>query len=130
MNIKSKIIITVVLLTSAAFVFAKPNNIIRGNKKFKEIALTFDCHHLDSSTVKILDILKEKNVKATFFLTGDFIETHPEIVKRIYEEHHEIGSHLYRHKELAIFKNNKFSKVKDLTEESFKNLLKKVGYRT
>jgi len=84
------------------------NNITRGNKNFREIALTFDCHWHDTTTPKVLDILKEKNVKATFFLTGDYIKRCPEVVKRIYKEGHEIENHLDSHKALAAYKNKKY----------------------
>jgi peptidoglycan/xylan/chitin deacetylase (PgdA/CDA1 family) len=51
-------------------------------------------------TPKILDILKEKNVPATFFLIGKNVEAYPDIAKRIVQEGHLIGNHTYTHKSL------------------------------
>ena len=61
------------------------------------IHLVFTAGYANSSTNAILDVLKEKGVKATFFLTGYSMEDNPEIVKRILEEGHTLGSHSYSH---------------------------------
>lgn len=71
--------------------------ICRGNRMEKAIALTFDDGPDPTHTPRILDILKENNIKATFFLIGSKVETYPEIVKRIYDEGHTIGNHTYSH---------------------------------
>ncbi|WP_106768266.1 polysaccharide deacetylase family protein [Paenibacillus faecalis] len=63
----------------------------------KVIALTFDDGPHQESTTKILDLLKKHNAKATFFVVGNRVEKHPEIVKRQFEEGHEIGNHSYSH---------------------------------
>ncbi|MCW3104148.1 MAG: polysaccharide deacetylase [Bacteroidetes bacterium] len=61
------------------------------------IALTFDDGPDSLYTLQILDILKAKNVKATFFLTGSHIRRYPLVVKRIVEEGHSAGNHTYSH---------------------------------
>lgn len=61
------------------------------------IALTFDDGPDSVYTVRILDILKEKNVKATFFVTGYHARRYPEVLKRIHREGHLIGNHTYSH---------------------------------
>jgi len=61
------------------------------------IALTFDDGPDSLYTVQILDILKEKNIKATFFLTGKHIRQYPLVVKRIVNEGHSVGNHTYSH---------------------------------
>jgi len=61
------------------------------------IALTFDDGPDSLCTVQILDILKEKNIKATFFLTGKHIRQYPLVVKRIINEGHSVGNHTYSH---------------------------------
>lgn len=71
--------------------------ICRGNRMGKVIALTFDDGPDPIHTPRILDILKENNIKATFFLIGSKVETYPELVKRIYNEGHTIGNHTYSH---------------------------------
>lgn len=63
----------------------------------KKMYLTFDDGPSEENTMKILDILKEQNVKATFFVVGENVEKHPEVAKRIVEEGHTIGIHCYNH---------------------------------
>lgn len=62
----------------------------------KRAFLTFD-DGPSSVTPRILDILKQENVKATFFVLGSRVEMMPETTKRIYEEGHYIASHGYSH---------------------------------
>lgn len=63
----------------------------------KVIYLTFDDGPDPENTPVILDILKEHNVKATFFVLGTEVNKYPAILKRIYEEGHAIGNHSYNH---------------------------------
>ena len=65
------------------------------------VALLFDEGPNPKITPKILDILKDKGVKANFFLIGMRAEQSPEIVRQIAKEGHEIGNHTYTHKRLA-----------------------------
>ncbi|QGM31962.1 polysaccharide deacetylase family protein [Bacillus sp. N3536] len=65
------------------------------NKKY--IALTFDDGPNKSSTSAILDILNKHKIKATFFVLGNRVEKYPDIIKREYEEGHEIGIHTWSH---------------------------------
>ena len=81
--------------------FGAQMNIIRkGPEALSYIALTFDDGPDIKYTPKILDILKEKDVKATFFLVGKNVEKYPEVARKIQEEDHSIGSHTYSHKSL------------------------------
>ena len=63
----------------------------------KKIAITFDDGPDPSWTPKILDILKQKNVPATFFVIGSDANRWPQLLKREYAEGHEIGNHTYTH---------------------------------
>lgn len=63
----------------------------------KTMYLTFDDGPTAENTVAVLDILKEHNIKATFFLVGENVEKHPEVAKRIVEEGHTVGIHCYNH---------------------------------
>ena len=63
----------------------------------KRVFLTFDDGPSKKVTTPILDILKQENIKATFFLLGSRVELYPEIVKRQYDEGHYIASHGYSH---------------------------------
>lgn len=67
----------------------------------KKIALTFDDGPNARWTPVLLDGLKERGIKATFFLIGCYAEENPEIVKRMYEEGHLIGNHTYHHVSLT-----------------------------
>lgn len=67
----------------------------------KCIALTFDDGPDKKYTAKLLDGLKERNVRATFFLMGQSIEGNEELVKRMEEEGHLIGNHSYSHVQLT-----------------------------
>ena len=80
------------------------------------LTLTFDAGFENGNTEKILDALKKHNVKATFFLVGNYIETSPELVERMVEEGHTIGNHTYSHPDM--------SKISD--EESFKKELQSL----
>lgn len=86
------------------------------NGKEKIAYLTFDDGPSVLVTPKILDILKEENIKATFFVIGKYVEKHPEIVKRAYEEGHYIANHGYSHNNNILYKS----------EESFINEIKKT----
>ncbi|MEG0615331.1 MAG: polysaccharide deacetylase family protein, partial [Oscillospiraceae bacterium] len=66
----------------------------------REIYLTFDEGYENGFTGKILDTLKEKNAHATFFLTGHYVETQPELIQRMIDEGHLLGNHGDKHKSL------------------------------
>lgn len=71
----------------------------------KKIAITFDDGPHPSYTEQLLDGLKERGVHATFFVTGEHAELHPDIIKRMQEEGHLIGNHTYSH--IQLTKNNR-----------------------
>lgn len=71
-----------------------------------KIALTFDDGPSAAWTPALLDGLKERGVKATFFLIGENADENPEIVKRMAEEGHLIGNHTYHHVELTKVSEN------------------------
>lgn len=65
------------------------------------IALTFNCAWGDEDIDQILSYLNDKNVKATFFLVGEWAEKYPESAKKIADSGHELGGHSYNHKDYA-----------------------------
>lgn len=67
----------------------------------KLIALTFDDGPNGDMMPAFLDYLKEENVKATFFVIGMYVPTYKDVVKRAYDEGHEIGNHSYSHIDLT-----------------------------
>lgn len=67
----------------------------------KYVALTFDDGPSGRFTRRLLEGLREREVKATFLLCGYRLETYPELGEQIYEQGHEIGLHGYSHKDMA-----------------------------
>ena len=68
----------------------------------KYIALTFDDGPHEEHTIRLLDALLERDIKATFFVLGYEAEKHPEIILRMYNEGHSIGNHTINHYDLTI----------------------------
>lgn len=86
-----------------------------GDTSKKTIYLTFDAGFENGNTAAILDALKKHNVKATFFLVGNYLETSPELVKRMVEEGHMVGNHTYHHPDMSSI-SSKESFQKELTD--------------
>ncbi len=74
-----------------------------GSVDKKVLALTFDGSSVGNTADDILDTLISRNVKATFFVTGQFIRAFPETVKRIAAEGHETGNHTFSHPHLTTW---------------------------
>lgn len=83
-----------------------PDNI--NSFEIRRVALTFDDGPHPVYTEKLLDGLKERGVKATFFVTGEHAELHPEIIKRMHNEGHLIGNHTYSHIQLTTSNGEQF----------------------
>ncbi len=83
----------------------------QANTTQKHIALTFD-DGPSPETHRILDLLKKHQIKVTFFVIGKRVEEHPEIVKRMVEEGHQLGNHTFHHSRAAGFLS-----VKSLQED-------------
>lgn len=85
---------------------------IQIDKNKPMVALTFDDGPNPSVTNRILDILKEHNSRATFFVVGNRLKNYPDTLRRIVSENSEIGSHTYQHKSLPLLsKNNIISEI-------------------
>ena len=82
----------------------------------KVIYLTFDAGYENGNTPAILEALKKHDVSATFFVVGNYLETSPELVKRMVEEGHIVGNHTYHHPDMSkISDKQSFEKeLKDL----------------
>lgn len=88
----------------------KPKEIIsditRGSLMKKELSLTFDGGSDATDAENILNILRERNIKTTIFLTGGFIKRYPELVRKMAEDGHEIGNHTMTHPHLTTYERN------------------------
>lgn len=67
----------------------------------KVLYLTFDCGYENGNTEAILDALKAHNAPATFFVVGHFLESAPELVKRMVADGHTVGNHTYHHPDMS-----------------------------
>lgn len=75
-----------------------PRAIYKGDNKEKKVSLTFDISWGDEKAIPILDTLKKEGItNTTFFLSAEWAESHPDIVKRIIDDGHEIGSKGYKY---------------------------------
>lgn len=88
----------------------KYNGIAIGNKNDKNIYLTFDLGYEAGYTDKILDTLKENNVKACFFITAHYLNTESDLVKRMIEEGHDVGNHTVNHKSMPEISEDEIRK--------------------
>ena len=89
----------------------------------KVLYLTFDCGYENGNTEKILDALHKHNAKATFFVVGHFLESAPDLVKRMKEEGHMVGNHTWHHPDMdTIAEEAKFREELDLVAAKYKEI--------
>lgn len=101
----------------------KYNSYYVADTEEKVIHLTFDAGFENGYTSNILDVLKKHDVKATFFLVGNYLETEPELVKRMLAEGHIVGNHTYTHPDMSkIADVEAFKKELVKFEEKFKEV--------
>lgn len=127
-NKKRIISIITVLLASLILMgslnIAKADPTSTANSTEKVVYLTLDDGPSTVVTNKILDILKEENVKATFFVVGYKIEGREEIIKRMFNEGHSIGLHTYTHQYKKIYSSdNAFIDEMDKTAAEIKRVI-------
>jgi delta-lactam-biosynthetic de-N-acetylase len=80
---------------------ARYGAVFTGDMGAPELYLTFDNGYENGLTSEILDVLKEKQVPAIFFVTGHYIKTQPELLKRMASEGHLIGNHSWSHPDMS-----------------------------
>jgi cellulose synthase/poly-beta-1,6-N-acetylglucosamine synthase-like glycosyltransferase/spore germination protein YaaH/peptidoglycan/xylan/chitin deacetylase (PgdA/CDA1 family) len=116
------------LITQQSYTqFPSPWVIDRWGGKNYKIALTFDDGPDTQYTPQILDILKEHQVHATFFIMGLNGELTPELLKREYEEGHDIGSHTFTHPNVAAVSETQFKLELAATDVLLESI---IGHRT
>lgn len=86
-----------------------------GDPDKKVIYLTFDAGYENGYTPAILDTLKKHEVPATFFLVGHYLESSPDLVRRMFEEGHTVANHTYSHPDMSKI-SSKDSFYKELTD--------------
>jgi peptidoglycan-N-acetylglucosamine deacetylase len=85
------------------------------------IAMTFDDGPSPGNTTRLLDILKQRNIKVTFFMIGPNVVAHPEIARRALAEGHEIGNHSWTHPQLSKLSDQRVTEEITKTQEAIKN---------
>ena len=91
-------------------ILEKYGSFYMGDTTKKEIYLTFDNGYENGYTANVLDVLKEHNVPATFFVTGHYLDTEPALVKRMVNEGHIVGNHSWYHPDLTTQSDKEFKK--------------------
>ncbi|MEB1809776.1 MAG: polysaccharide deacetylase family sporulation protein PdaB [Bacillaceae bacterium] len=121
-KLKQLSIIIVAAFFTAGILFVERNEIMvfstsdgpqafyKAKTNEKVLSLSFNISWGDQRAIPILDILKDKEVQATFFLSGSWAERHPEIVERIVEDGHEIGNHGYQYEKYPSWDDEKIKK--------------------
>lgn len=80
---------------------AKYDGAYLGDTTQKVLYLTFDAGYENGCTAKILDVLKKHQVSAAFFLVGNYMQTNPDLVRRMAAEGHIVGNHTMHHPDMS-----------------------------
>ena len=96
-----------------------------GNKDSKKVYLTFDEGYEAGYTEKILEVLKQNEVKATFFITAHYVNTQPELVQKMIDDGHIIGNHTVNHKSMPTLSEEQ---IKEEITKLHTAVFEKTGY--
>ncbi|MGP4042091.1 delta-lactam-biosynthetic de-N-acetylase [Gracilibacillus sp. D59] len=88
----------------------------------KHVYLTFDNGYEAGFTKQILDVLKDKGVPATFFLTGHYVEDQPDLVRRMLADGHIVGNHSNGHRDFTKISKEEFRKDVTVLTEKIKKI--------
>jgi peptidoglycan/xylan/chitin deacetylase (PgdA/CDA1 family) len=128
---KSRLVIGLLLSAVASHAYEAGKFYSQGKTKEKVIALTFD-DGPGPYTPRILELLKQHHIRATFYVEGSQIEEYPEIMRQVKDAGHEIGSHTYNHFNFNdpkhAFKDRFVHEVRQ-TETTLRRALKDPDYR-
>ncbi len=103
----------------------KYDGICIGNAELPYVYLTFDNGYEAGYTEKILAVLKENEVPAAFFITGHYVNSHPELVKKMIDEGHIVGNHTVNHKSMPDISDEQ---IKTEMMDLHKSIYDKFGY--
>lgn len=106
-------------------IIEKYNGLCLGNPDQKYVYLTFDAGYEAGYTEKILEVLKQNDVKATFFITGHYLNTQPELVQKMIENGNIVGNHTGNHKSMPEVE---LSTIKDEVMNLHTAVYEKFGY--
>ena len=96
---------------------------VQETPEIKRVALTFDDGPHYAYTKILLDGLKERDVVATFFVTGEHAALHPDLVKRMHDEGHLVGNHTYSHMQLRHNNREEYKEELILTNEVLEEII-------
>lgn len=120
--------ITIFAYYGSSYIFGahiKPTALIKGNPDEKQVAFTFNISWGDEKVHDIIKVLDKHDVRATFFVSGEWAERHPQVLEAVTEQEHELGMLGYRYKN---YLEQEISQVrKDIVYA--KTLFDKLGYR-
>ncbi|MBR3614667.1 MAG: polysaccharide deacetylase family protein [Clostridia bacterium] len=114
-----------ILDTKSENVIKKYNGISLGNKEKANIYLTFDCGYEGGYTESILNVLEKYDVKATFFITGHYLNSASDLVKKMIEDGHIVGNHTVNHKCLPNISDDE---IENEIMKLHNSLYEKFGY--
>jgi peptidoglycan-N-acetylmuramic acid deacetylase len=100
----------------------KYDAVYKGDTMKKDIYLTFDNGYENGYTEKVLDVLKIQHVPATFFVTGHYLNTRPDLVKRMAKEGHIVGNHSWHHPDMTRITNEKIRQELEMVREKTEQL--------
>ncbi len=115
------------VMPEATAFFNKYNAVYMGNSNEKTVCLTFDSGYENGCTAKILSTLKQKGVKAAFFLDGNYLRRNPGLVREMAADGHLICNHTLKHPDMAKFTDFELYKMQLLEWEA---LAQQVGVKT
>ena len=81
-------------------------DLVRGPRDRREVLVSFDAGSSDRGALDILNALRERRIRTTIFLTGDFIRRYPDVVRRVAADGHEVGNHTDTHPHLTTYAEN------------------------
>ncbi|WP_370875867.1 delta-lactam-biosynthetic de-N-acetylase [Caldalkalibacillus uzonensis] len=93
-----------------------------GDTSKREVYLTFDNGYENGYTARILDVLKEKQVPAAFFVTGHYLKDQPDLVKRMVKEGHIVGNHSWSHPDMTQVSDDRLIKELVRVEQEFERI--------
>src|ERR1700760_721699 len=100
---------------------AKPATYAQARVDQPYIAMTFDDGPSAENTPRLLEMLKQRNIKATFFLIGQNVASNPDLVRRILAEGHEIGNHSWTHPQLSKLSDDRVTMEITKTQDAIRD---------